>query len=322
MFHGIQIVASLVFAAAALTAQPVSVTAPPMPSVKSSYLLGPGDQVTVRVAEAEEIPDHPLRIDDNGDPVLPMVGRVRAGGLSVGDLQALLARKFQIFIREPQVVVLVNETRSQPVSVLGAVTTPGVHQLQGRKTLVEVLAAAGGLRVDAGYRVKITRQPEWGAIPLAGATTDPATRCSVAEVPVKGLLEAVGPADNIEVLPNDVITVPVAEMVYVLGDVKKSGGFVLGQRTSVSVLQALAMAEGLAPMARAGQARILRTERGTQSRIEIPVDLTKIMSGKAGDVLMLQNDILFVPTNTVKRLGARSLDAMFGIGTGMAVYRP
>ena len=316
--------------AVAVYAQPESVPSVPGngpravvdPIGRSSYLLGTGDQLSIRVAEADEIPDKPLRIDEKGDFDLPLVGRVHAAGLSVGELQLKLVKDFAVFIKQPQVTVSVTETRSQPVSILGAVNAPGVHQLQGRKTLVEVLAAAGGLRADCGYRIKITRRSEWGTIPLPGATMDPAGNYTVAEVAVKGLLEAVGPQDNIEIRPDDVITIPLGEMIYVIGDVKRSGGFVLGQRPSVSAMQALAMAEGLAPMAKPSEARILRQVPGETTRTEIPVDLKKIMAGKVGDVTLQQNDILFVPTNTFKRLGARSIDAMFGVGSNLAVYRP
>ncbi len=303
------------------------VVAQPLPepltaTPKSSYLLGTGDQLTVKVADADEVPDKPFRIDENGDFSLPMVGRIHAAGMTVSQLQSALTKAYAVYIREPQVVVAVAETRSQPVSVLGSVNSPGVHQLQGRKTLVEVLSDAGGLRIDCGYRIKVTRRSEWGAIPLPGSIVDAATGSSVAEVAVKGLLEAVSPSDNIEIKPNDVITVPSAEVVYVIGDVKKSGGFVLGQRPSISVIQALAMAEGLGPVAKPADARIMRLVPGASSRVEIPIDLKKIMTGKSEDVLLQQNDILFVPTSTMKRLGARSIDAMVGIGTGLAVYRP
>jgi polysaccharide export outer membrane protein len=212
--------------------------------------------------------------------------------------------------------------RSQPVSVLGAVNTPGVHQLQGHKTLIEVLATAGGLRADAGYRVKITRRSEWGLVPLPEATISKDGATSVAEVRLKGLMEAENPSQNIAILPDDVLTIPVAEMIYIIGDVKKSGGFVLGERREISVLQALALSEGLGPAARSEEARILRMNAGSDSRAELPVNLRKILAGQASDVPMQSNDILFVPVNGAKRLGARALEAMLQIGTGVAIYRP
>ena len=289
----------------------------------STYVLGPGDQIALQLTpDGEEISGKLWRVDEMGNLSVPMIGTVHSAGLTTHDLARVLTERFAVYFRKPQVIVSVSEMRSQPVSIMGAVNTPGVHQLQGHKTLVEVLALAGGLRVDAGYRVKITRQAEWGTIPLPGATTDKAGAFSVAEVPLKGLMEAADPSQNIAIMPDDVLTVPVAEMIYVIGDVKKSGGFVLGDRRQISVLQALALSEGLGPTAHADEARILRVNSGAESRTELPVNLKKILAGQASDVQMQSNDILFVPVDGAKRLGVRALEAMLQIGTGLAVYRP
>jgi len=123
-------------------------------------------------------------------------------------------------------------------------------------------------------------------------------------------------------MPDDVLTIPAAETIYVIGDVRKSGGFVLGERPSVTALQALAMAEGLSQMASASDARILRTTPGSPNRTEIPVDLKKILAGRASDIAMQANDILFVPTSNMKRLSSRALDAMVNAGAGLAIYHP
>ena len=288
----------------------------------SSYQLGSDDQVTIRVVEAEEIPDKPFRIDEQGNISLPMIGVVHAAGLTVRELRTTIENKLRAYIRQPQVTIFVSEMRSQPVSIVGAVNAPGVQQLQGHKSLIEVLSLAGGLKADAGFSVKITRRLEWGPIPLSGVQVDEAGQFSVAEVSLKSLLEAKNPAENIAIMPNDVLTVPSGEMVYVVGDVKKSGGFVLGARRTVSVLQALAMAEGLTQVAKASDSKILRTIPGTDTRREIPVDLKKIMAGQATDVSMEANDILFVPANGARNLGVRAIESMFSIGTGLAIYRP
>ena len=288
----------------------------------STYVLGPGDQVGIQLTpEGDEINGKLWRIDEGGDLIVPLAGTVHAAGLTTHDLAGLLTERLRVYFRQPQVIVSVAEMRSQPVSIMGAVNSPGVHQLLGHKTLIETLALAGGLRPDAGYRVKITRASAWGAIPLPTATTDKDGGFSVAEVGLKNLMEADNPADNIASMPNDVITVPVAEMIYVIGDVKKSGGFVLGGRRQMSVLQALALSEGLGPAARADEARILRAN-GTDSRTELAVNLKKILAGQAHDVEMQSNDILFVPVNGAKRVGVRALETMVSIGTGIAIYHP
>ena len=137
-------------------------------SAPSSYILGPDDQVTLFVYDIEEISDKPMRIDMRGNLSLPLAGRLHAAGLTAGQLEAAIETRLRKFLKDPEVVVSITEFRSQPVSVLGAVTTPGVHQLEGHKTLFEILSMAGGLRSDAGNTVRITRNLEWGAIPLPG----------------------------------------------------------------------------------------------------------------------------------------------------------
>ena len=100
----------------------------------SGYILGPDDEIVIRGIEDPETsdkPDKPVLIGTNGDITLPMIGRVKAGGLTVEQLEAELNTRFKEFIQEPQVSVTVTEFRSQPVSVFGAVTKPGVVQLQG-----------------------------------------------------------------------------------------------------------------------------------------------------------------------------------------------
>jgi protein involved in polysaccharide export with SLBB domain len=170
-----------------------------------------------------------------------------------------------------------------------------VHQLQGEKTLLEVVSQAGGLNPTAGHAIRITRRKEWGPIPLPGAHEDETGQYYVAEVGVKEIMEARAPEKNILVKPNDVITVPKGELVYVMGAVKKSGGFVLGDRETVTVLQALSMAEGMDSYAQSGHAKILRRTSDPEKRQEIALNLKRIIEGRDHDVEMQSDDILFVP---------------------------
>src|SRR5207248_2064666 len=109
----------------------------------------------------------------------------------------------------------------------------------------EMLSLAGGLDTTAGPTLKITRHLDRGRIPLPNAKDDPTGQFSVAEVSVKSILDARNPAENILVQPNDVISIPRADTIYVLGQVQKAGGFVLNDREDVTALQALSMAGGL-----------------------------------------------------------------------------
>ncbi len=151
---------------------------------RKTYILGPDDQVTVRVLDLEEFnggggantKEFAYRIDLRGMVNLPMIGRMKAAGQTVEQLEAAVAERLKEYLKTPSVTVAVVEYKSQPISVIGQVTTPGVHQLQGRKTLLEVISVVGGLKPDAGHQIKITRKIEYGAIPLASAKTDPTGR--------------------------------------------------------------------------------------------------------------------------------------------------
>lgn len=323
--------AALLSASAAIHAQPNSpvagvaaaaVPAVPEAQLRSTYLLGPDDQISIRAVDADEISDKPVRIDVNGNIRLPMLGRLKASGLTIEQLEAEIAGRLKSFINDPDVSVSIVEFRSQPVSVLGAVRNPGVQQLQGRKTLIEVLSLAGGLAEDAGHSVKITRELAWGRIPLPSAVDDPSGQFSVAEVSLKGIMEASNPAENIVIKPNDIISIPQAEMIYVTGQVQHAGGFVLRERETLTALQALSLAGGLDHYASPQSARILRQASSKANRDEIEVDLKKIMAGQSSDVPLRANDILLIPASAPKKAIVRAAEAALQVGTGLAIYRP
>ncbi|MDQ2899841.1 MAG: polysaccharide export protein [Acidobacteriota bacterium] len=290
-------------------------------AARPTHILGPEDQITIRALHAEEISDKPIRIDPAGDIRLPLVGRIHAAGKTLDELQRELTTRLKTQVREPEVSVSVVEYKSQPVSVVGAVKTPGVYQLQGAKTLIEMLSAAGGTEPDAGYRVKITRRREWGLIPLPDARVDSSGEYSVAEVNLQSLMDASNPRENLLVDPNDVISVPRAKLVYAVGEVRKPGGFVLRERETISVLQVLALAEGMERTANERHARILRTQVGGKLRAELPVDLKRIMAGESEDLALQPNDILFVPNSAAKSAALRTLEAAIQMGTGVVIWR-
>src|ERR1022692_1185391 len=247
--------------------------APPPTPAPDTYTLGPGDQIVIHVPLVEEIDNKPIPIDMKGSINLFQVGRIQASGLTTEQLEAAIAERLKKYLVKPDVSVYLNEMRSQPVSILGEVQTPGVHQLQGRKNLFEVLSLAGGLRPGAGNVINITRRLEWGPIPLPGAANDSSGQFSVASVGVKSVMSASNPAENILIKPNDVISVPKADTIYVIGAVKKPGAYVLGEHRSLSALQILALAEGPEKTAATKDAKIMRVVPGSNDRSEIPVNL-------------------------------------------------
>lgn len=296
-----------------------SQTDPPAPS---TYTLGPGDQLIFSGVDADEIAKQPYRIDGDGQVNLPMVGRLTAGGLTLRQFEEALNKRLGVYIREPQVVATIAEFRSQPVSVVGAVKSPGTHQLEGHKSLMEMISMAGGFREDAGNTIEITRELEWGTIPLPNARIDSTKRFSLAEVSIRQILEGDDPAGNILIMPQDLIAVPKAKLVYVIGSVTKSGGFVLSEKENMSVLQALSLAEGLQRTADSRHARVLRLQSGQDQRVEIVVDVKKILESKSEDVPLRGGDILFIPDSTAKRVQIRTMDAIVQAAVGAAIWRP
>jgi polysaccharide biosynthesis/export protein len=288
---------------------------------RSTYLLGPDDQIEVSAPELVELANKPTRIDGEGNVQVPLVGRVHVAGMTVEQTELELNKRLSTYIKQPQASVSIVEVRSQPVSVLGAVNTPGVHQVQGHKTLLEMLASAGGVRQDAGYSIRITRRLEWGCLPLPDARMDESGKFSVASVSLKEITDAKNPDDNIQIFPHDVISVPKAEMIFVIGDVKRSGGFALGEKQTMSVLQALSLAEGLNRTANGHHARILRLKQEADKREELSVDVSSVLAGKKPDVPLLADDILFIPGSVAKSTAMRTLEAFIQAGTGMAVWR-
>lgn len=290
-------------------------------SSPKSYVLGPDDQISVHVLNVDEIGPQPIRIDMRGNINLALVGRIHVANLTVEQLENQIGSRLKSYLLDPTVSVTITEYHSQPISILGAVNRPGIHQLQGHKNLFEALSLAEGLRSDAGSQIRITRRKEWGPIPLKGAVTDPSGEYSVASVSIKSIMEATDPQENIEMKPNDVVSVPKAKMVYVVGSVHRPGGFVLSEKETLSVLQAVALAEGLERTASSRKAVILRGATGTTERSEIPINIGKILSGKSNDLPLQANDILFIPNNLAKSIGLRTAEALIQAGTGMAIYK-
>jgi polysaccharide export outer membrane protein len=288
---------------------------PAMPSHVSVQRLEPGDQVVIWALGVDEFPKGPMRIDPAGYLDLPLVGRVLAAGLTPEELKAVVTEKLQKHVREPEVTIQTAELATQPVSVIGAVNTPGVYRVRGRRTLLEILSLAGGLRADAGSTITVTHQ---GGAP---APLSPAGQYSVAEVSSKALMGSGGVQENPFIYPNDVISVSRAQMVYVLGDVKKAGGFPLNEHEHVSVLRALALAEGVSPVAAPSRARILRRVADAPERQEVPVNLSRMLAGADPDVLMHPDDILFIPNNTAKKVGIRALETTLQMVTGVVIWR-
>ena len=277
--------------------RPAPAPAPPqaITSLRPDYTLGPNDQILIGVPQAEDINQRPFRIDADGFINLPIVGRVRAGGLTVRGLETDLTARLREYIREPNVVINVVQFRSEPVSFLGAFRAPGIYPLQGGRTLVEMLAFVGGMQPNASRRIKIQRRAEYGPIPLPTAVQDADRKVSRVEISLDSLTQNINPAEDIILQAYDYVSAETAQPVYVTGEVIKNGAIDLGERGALSVTQALTAAGGFTPNAKRDKVRVLRPVLGTSRRAEIEIDLKRVFEGKDNDFPLLPNDVLYVP---------------------------
>jgi polysaccharide export outer membrane protein len=318
------------------------------------YVIGPEDVVDINVFEASEM-NRGVRVSASGEISLPLLGAVTAAGLTPRELETNLEELLrQKYIKDPHVSVFVRDMQSHPVSVMGAVRKPGIFQIRGSKTLLEILSLAEGLADDAGETVVIMRRageknaPEFASAKTTdlapysprlrfqdfdapGATdadrgevaaiSQAANAQRVVQVNLKDLLDSTDPRSDPTVYPGDIVKVSRAGIVYVVGAVGRPGGFTMKTNEKISVLQAIALSEGLTRTASKSGARIIRTNERNGARTETPVDLGKILSGRSADPMLGPRDILFVPDSMARTTYTRSLEVAVQTLTGLAIFR-
>jgi polysaccharide biosynthesis/export protein len=274
--------------------------------------IGPNDMVAVTVYGAPEL-TRTIRVGADGMVRLPMLKtRIKAAGLYPADLETAIAAAIeedQILV-DPFVTVTIAEYQSRPISVAGAVKTPLVFQAEGPTTLLEAISRAQGLSENAGPEVLVSRMQ-------TGPDGKPAP--AVQRVPVRGLIDGADASLNMVLTGGEDVRVPEAEKIYVMGNVKRPNAFRVQNASGSTVLQLLALCEGLAPYA-AKVAYIYRAD-GSGKKTEIAVPLNKIMKRESPDVALVANDIFYVPDNTKRRLTLTALDKIvsFGSAAGTAV---
>ena len=266
-------------------------------------VIGEGDLLKVSVLGAPES-DQEVRVGADGSIFLNFVGKVQVAGQTTEQAQTMIAKKLVVggFFRDPQVSVFAKEYATQGVSILGEVQKPGVYPLLGGRTLFDVLSLAGGTTNRAGKLVSITHRDTPQKPNTVTMSNDAA--------------ESVH--SNVDVFPGDTIVVSRAGVVYVSGDVHKPSGVVMENGSDMTVLQAIAMAEGVLPDAALNKSKLIRrTPNGPQ---EIPLRLKDMFASKAPDVHLQAEDIVFIPNSAAKSVGKRSLDAIISTATGLIIY--
>jgi polysaccharide export outer membrane protein len=281
--------------------------------------IGPDDLLDITVFEAPEM-NRTLRVSTGGEISFELLGAVHVAGLTPREVESVLQEMLRrTYLKDPHVGVFVHEWQSHSVSVVGAVKTSGVFQIRGNKTLIEVLSMAQGLADDAGDLVLITRAAPDARAETSGASDPPPS--AVEKINLRKLLNSPDSALNVPIHSGDIVKVPRAGIVYVVGEVNRPGGFVLQNSENISVLQALALAQGLTHTSAIGRARIIRTDAATGKRSEIPMNLGKILAGKSADTLLQAKDVVFVPNSATKSVVYRGSEAAIQTAAGIAIYK-
>ena len=273
------------------------------PAGSPDYRLGPEDllQITLFNIPAGEVGVTPrtteARVSQEGMISLPLLGDVAVAGLTTSALEQLLRGRYDQYLHNPQVGVQVKEYRSQLVTVTGAVRNPVVYQLTGPKTLIDVLAIAGGINERAGSQVHLYRQGPEGrqsyVVDLLALASNPALV-------------------NMPVQAGDVVNVQQAGMFYVDGAVRSPGSYALTRPYTLT--QALAVAGGVnRELAAYNGTTIYRRRNGIETEL-IPVELTAIWEGKANDVRIDPDDVIVVPISTPKFIVRRFIGTI-GLGS-------
>jgi polysaccharide export outer membrane protein len=269
--------------------------------------IGPNDLVSVTVYDAPEM-TRTIRVSAEGMIRLPMVKKqLKAEGLMPSELEVTIAAelKDEELLVDPVVTVTMAEYHSHPISVAGAVKNPVTFQATTPVTLLDAITRAGGLAQDAGLEILVSRTKK-----LAG---EEKPIVLTQRIPVRGLIDAADPELNVLLVGGEEVRVPEIGKVFVVGMVKKPGAFPVQDSAETTVLQMLALAEGLQGVS-SDQAFIYRRE-GNGSKNEIPVNLKSLMARKSADVPLVANDILYIPENKSRKMGLAALEKVLLFGT-------
>jgi polysaccharide export outer membrane protein len=268
----------------------------------SALLLGAGDLLDVRVFDTPELSGK-FRADNLGDITLPVGGTIKVMGLTAEQVQVSIEDRLRQrdILHHPHVEVFVLEYATQGITVMGEVRLPGVYPLLGKHTVLDFISVAGGLTPSASKTVILTHLHSPGQVVSIDLSSSPQA------------LER----QNLEVEPGDRIVVTRAGVVYVIGDVGRPGGYLIENKDPVTVLQALALAQGLNKTARL-DARLIRNS--PSGRIETDLPLKKILANQAPDPGLQDGDILFVPISGTKEWADKGVTSILQMAVGVVIY--
>ena len=275
------------------------------PVAEVSSVIGAEDVLDVEVFDTPELSTATARVTESGDVNLPVLGPVQVAGLSPNEaaLKIETELKTRGIMLQPHVTVSIVESAPRGATLLGEVKSPGVYSVMGRRRLLDLIAMAGGLGPNAGKLVTIAHRD------------DPQHPEMVRLVPRAAQL---GSQQNPMIHPGDTIMVGRAGVVYILGDVKKPGGFLIDNDEHISLMQALTLAGGWNKEAALSKAVVIR--KIPQGHKQLDLDLKHVLKGKQADIKVEDGDILYVPSSLGKTLAYRGIEAVIAAAQTAVVY--
>jgi len=215
------------------------------------YIVGDGDTLKISVYDHDDL-ETIVRVSGEEDILLPLLGRVKVGGLTVAEvgdkIASLLAKGY---IVNPQVNVFIEEFRSKKVVILGQVYKPGVYELSGPTTFLELLSKAGGLTDKAGDQAIIKSKNSAG---------------EKKSINIKALLQGGDLEENILINDGDNVFIEKAGICYVTGEVEKPGAYNIDDKTTV--IKAITLAGGFTGKASKRSVNIIRVIDGEKKTLE------------------------------------------------------
>jgi polysaccharide export outer membrane protein len=264
------------------------------------YRIGPGDVLTITVRKASEL-SGVVRVDQRGMIRIPMIeGEIRAACRTENELANEIATLYLEYKKNPSVEVFVTEFQSRPVSIIGAVNSPGQYRLQRQVKLLELLTFAGGPSAKAGRLVNVVHTGSTNTCEKTGTDEETVTVEGVTGYLLTEIIKGKEAANPL-VRPGDVISIPEADQVFIIGHVLQPQAINLKDKT-LTISRAIAMAGGLARDAKTSNIRIVRQIGDGEGKQEIFVDLKAIQKQKAVDIALLPDDIVEVPASAGKTI--------------------
>jgi polysaccharide biosynthesis/export protein len=268
-----------------------------------SLLIGPGDQVQISVFDTPEMAQV-ARVTDTGTIPLSLGGDVKIAGETPAEAahaieKALVDGRFML---HPRVTVTVTQFATQNVSVLGEVKAPGAYPIGTPRSVIHVLALAGGLNESAARKITIERAGSHEKVPYFVANQGDAALDTA-----------------VTVNPGDTIFVPRAGIVYVLGDVGRPGGYTMTNNDAgITALELVARAGGTNHSAVPANARLIHKIAGTYT--ETPLPLSLMQKGKSADIALEADDIIYVPFSYLRNFGLQASGLVASLSSA-AIYQ-